>query len=77
MVDGMSSSYHLAPSVFHEININSLCPGRHLADSSVWIAVASLLAAFDISPVKAANGTPIMPKEEFSSGITKYEDSNY
>ncbi|KDR72308.1 hypothetical protein GALMADRAFT_102042 [Galerina marginata CBS 339.88] len=47
-----------------------LCPGRHLADASVWIAIASILAAFDISPAKAADGTPILPKEEFLSGIT-------
>ena len=74
LVDGMSSSGHLAPSVF---NFNSLCPGRHLADSSVWIAVASILAAFDISPMKAADGTPIIPEEEFLSGITRYEENNY
>jgi len=49
-----------------------LCPGRHLADSSVWIAVASILAAFDISPLKAADGTPIIPKEEFVSGIASH-----
>jgi hypothetical protein len=27
----------------------SICAGRHLADASVWIAVASLLAVFDMT----------------------------
>ncbi|KAF8885537.1 cytochrome P450 [Gymnopilus junonius] len=49
-----------------------ICPGRHMADSSVWIAIASVLAAFTISPVKAADGTPIFPKEEFILGITSH-----
>ncbi|PPR02813.1 hypothetical protein CVT26_009599 [Gymnopilus dilepis] len=48
-----------------------ICPGRHLADANVWIAIASILAAFTISPVKAADGTPIIPEEEFLSGITR------
>ncbi|KDR72342.1 hypothetical protein GALMADRAFT_769658 [Galerina marginata CBS 339.88] len=49
-----------------------ICPGRHLADSSVWIAIASILAAFDISPAKTADGRSIIPKEEFLSGITSH-----
>ena len=39
--------------------------------------MASILAAFDISPVKATDGTPIIPEEEFLSGITRYEENNY
>ncbi|KAF8156552.1 cytochrome P450, partial [Crassisporium funariophilum] len=49
-----------------------LCPGRHLADSSLWIAIASILAAFNISPTLASDGTPIIPPEEFVSGITSH-----
>ncbi|KAF8885565.1 cytochrome P450 [Gymnopilus junonius] len=49
-----------------------ICPGRHLADSSVWIAIASILAVFNISPVEEADGTPILPKEEFISGIASH-----
>ncbi|KAF8885567.1 cytochrome P450 [Gymnopilus junonius] len=48
-----------------------ICPGRHLADSSVWIAIASILFAFTISPVKASDGTPLIPEEEFLSGVTR------
>ncbi|KAF4615708.1 hypothetical protein D9613_012506 [Agrocybe pediades] len=48
-----------------------ICPGRHLADASVWIAVASILAAFEINPVQDSNGTPIVPNEDFKYGITR------
>ncbi|KAF9536695.1 hypothetical protein CPC08DRAFT_652039, partial [Agrocybe pediades] len=49
-----------------------ICPGRHLADASVWIAVASILAAFEISPVQDSNGTHIVPNEDFKYGITSH-----
>ncbi|KAI0028105.1 CyP450 monooxygenase [Vararia minispora EC-137] len=46
-----------------------ICPGRHMARSSIWIAVASILASFDIGPVKDKQGRPIPVKEEYTSGI--------
>ncbi|KAF8885538.1 cytochrome P450 [Gymnopilus junonius] len=46
-----------------------ICPGRHLAESGVWIAIASMLAAFRISPVKAEDGTPVLPRENFCPGL--------
>ncbi|PPQ95430.1 hypothetical protein CVT26_008451 [Gymnopilus dilepis] len=52
-----------------------ICPGRYLADSSVWIAIASILAEFTISPLNGVNGAPILPKEEFISGITRYVEN--
>ena len=38
------------------------CPGRWLAYDSLWISIASLLAAFDINPIKDENGRPILPR---------------
>jgi len=36
-----------------------ICAGRHLADASVWIAVASLLAVFDITTATDEHGRAI------------------
>ncbi|EIN03940.1 CyP450 monooxygenase [Punctularia strigosozonata HHB-11173 SS5] len=36
-----------------------VCPGRWLADGSVWIAIATILSRFDISPAIDAHGAPI------------------
>src|SRR6266704_2930342 len=36
-----------------------LCPGRHLAVSAVWITIASLIAAFDITKAIDENGNVI------------------
>jgi hypothetical protein len=39
-----------------------------MARSSMWITVASVLAAFEISPVVDGRGVPQIPKEEYSAG---------
>ncbi|KAG6852362.1 hypothetical protein C0991_000374, partial [Blastosporella zonata] len=47
-----------------------ICPGRHLADASLWIVIASTLATLDISKAAGVDGKEITPEVEFSSGIT-------
>ncbi|KAJ3481860.1 hypothetical protein NLI96_g7376 [Meripilus lineatus] len=42
-----------------------VCPGRYLADASVWIAAATLLAAFEIHPAKDKAGNDIIPPLEY------------
>jgi len=37
----------------------SKCPGQYLAELSAWLGVASILAAFDVSPALDDNGNPI------------------
>ncbi|KAF8467547.1 cytochrome P450 [Russula ochroleuca] len=49
-----------------------ICPGRFMARSSMWITVASVLAAFEISPVVDSQGVPQIPKEEYSAGGISY-----
>ncbi|TFK33836.1 hypothetical protein BDQ12DRAFT_614639, partial [Crucibulum laeve] len=49
-----------------------ICPGRHLADASLWIAIASMLATFSISKTIGEDGQPITPNIAFSSGLTSH-----
>lgn len=49
-----------------------VCPGQYLGFTSVWIVVATILAKFNISPAKDKDGRDIMPKLEFSTGITSH-----
>ncbi|KAF8467541.1 cytochrome P450 [Russula ochroleuca] len=51
-----------------------ICPGRFMARSSMWITVASVLAAFDICPVVNGQGVPQIPKEEYSAGPVSYPE---
>ncbi len=51
---------------------SSVCPGRHLAEANVWIAIANLLAAFSFSPIKNSNGDNEFPKEEFFNSTDRY-----
>jgi hypothetical protein len=50
----------------------SICPGRYMAFSSVWIAVASIIAVFDITKAVDENGNVIEPSHEYSSSLVWY-----
>ncbi|KZT41729.1 cytochrome P450 [Sistotremastrum suecicum HHB10207 ss-3] len=45
-----------------------VCPGKYLADNSMWITMASVLALFDITKPKDAFGNDIEPDLEYESG---------
>ncbi|KAF8990697.1 cytochrome P450, partial [Hymenopellis radicata] len=50
-----------------------ICPGRHLARSTVWIAIVSILATLVISKDKNENGREIeVSDEEFTSGVVSF-----
>ncbi|KAJ7167250.1 cytochrome P450 [Mycena crocata] len=46
-----------------------LCPGRHMAISSLWISVASILAAFQITKARDEQGREMEPSYAFDSGF--------
>ena len=37
--------------MFYLLELRRMCPGRHMADDTLWITVASLLSVFDILPI--------------------------
>ncbi|KAI0334306.1 cytochrome P450 [Cubamyces sp. BRFM 1775] len=47
-----------------------VCPGQPLADASVWIAIANIVALFDIRKSVDAAGNEVTPLEEFLPGFT-------
>ncbi|KAJ7483509.1 cytochrome P450 [Mycena latifolia] len=49
-----------------------ICPGRHLAASSLWITIASILATLDIKKAKDENGKEIEPSYEYFPGLVSY-----
>lgn len=48
-----------------------VCPGTHLAQPSAWIAMASMLATFNIRKKKDANGMDIEPTIEFLDSLVR------
>ncbi|KAJ7152093.1 cytochrome P450 [Mycena filopes] len=46
-----------------------LCPGRHMARDSLWVAVVSILASFDITKALDEYGQEVEPTYEFDSGF--------
>ncbi|KDQ63502.1 hypothetical protein JAAARDRAFT_147890 [Jaapia argillacea MUCL 33604] len=49
-----------------------ICPGRHLAEASVWIAIVSILSTFDIGKAVDSEGHDIEPKIEYHSGLVSH-----
>lgn len=50
----------------------SVCVGRFLADNSVWIMVATMLATLDFRKKRDRHGNPIEPRVSFTNGGTWY-----
>ncbi|KAJ7148780.1 cytochrome P450 [Mycena crocata] len=50
------------------------CPGVNLAESSVWVLMATVLATLDISKTKDNFGRPIEPKVEFNNAVFRLPD---
>lgn len=47
------------------------CPGRYMAFSAIWIAVASIVATFDIMKAVDENGQTIEPSQEYASSLIR------
>ncbi|EIW85707.1 cytochrome P450 [Coniophora puteana RWD-64-598 SS2] len=47
-----------------------ICPGRYLADASVWIAMVSILAELDIKPAVDDDGNELVFKPEWIHALT-------
>ncbi|KAF8880418.1 cytochrome P450 [Infundibulicybe gibba] len=50
------------------------CVGRHLASSSVWLAMASVLATLNIGKAKDAQGSDIEIEGKYSDGLVSHPD---
>ena len=46
-----------------------ICPGRFMAYESMWIAVASTLAVFNVTEAMRQDGRPIAPTEDYELGF--------
>jgi len=49
-----------------------ICPGRHLAKDSVWLAMVRILSMFRIEKTTDATGNMVEPNPEWTTGITSY-----
>ncbi|KAG6917177.1 hypothetical protein DXG01_003613 [Tephrocybe rancida] len=52
-----------------------ICPGRHLADDSLWIAMATILTTLSISKVVGDDGIEVTPEVAFTMGVTRSASS--
>ncbi|THH19556.1 hypothetical protein EW146_g1637 [Bondarzewia mesenterica] len=50
----------------------AICPGRHLADASLWIVMATMLATLSIDKTLGPDGNEITPTIALTPGLTRY-----
>ncbi|KAF9225697.1 cytochrome P450 [Gyrodon lividus] len=48
-----------------------ICPGRHTADASLWIGIATMLAAFDFARVKDSQGNEVEFEPSYVNGVIR------
>ncbi|KAG7442660.1 cytochrome P450 [Guyanagaster necrorhizus] len=46
-----------------------ICPGQEVAEASIWMNIASILAVFDVTKAVDDNGHVVEPSGEFMSGM--------
>ncbi|OSX58667.1 hypothetical protein POSPLADRAFT_1153045 [Postia placenta MAD-698-R-SB12] len=51
-----------------------ICPGRYLADETVWLAIANILATMNIQKCRDPSGQEITPIPSFKTGIVSQVD---
>ena len=51
--------------------VHRVCPGQAFADASLWLAIAHLVAAFDIRKPLDEAGKEYTPPAAFKSGFTR------
>lgn len=59
-------------SLKQPLPIHRICPGRHLAEQSLFIMIASILSAFSIAPPVDEHGKSVPCKLDMSSGPGSY-----
>lgn len=52
--------------------LRRVCPGRYMAFSAMWIAIASFIYVFDIKKAEDENGNPIELSHEYNSALVVY-----
>ncbi|KAB5590262.1 Cytochrome P450 family protein [Ceratobasidium theobromae] len=51
-----------------------VCPGVHIAQQSLWLAISNILANLTIEKTRAADGSEIIPKEEYTRDVLSHPE---
>ncbi|KAH7929003.1 cytochrome P450, partial [Leucogyrophana mollusca] len=51
-----------------------VCPGRHFADDLLWLLMIHIIASFEISPVRDADGRLVMPSGAYLTGLVTHPE---
>ena len=60
-------------STFLTLTNLRVCVGRHLAEATLWIAIATMLATLTLGNEIGPDGREIPPKVAFTAGLTRFD----
>ncbi|TFY66043.1 hypothetical protein EVG20_g5042 [Dentipellis fragilis] len=69
--DDIYDGYFIPKGTILTANV-CLCSGHHLADATVWMAIASVLAIFRLVPAKDEYGNEVPVRVEYTSGLVSH-----
>lgn len=77
LVVGKSNPSDLTPHELFLVSIrlncsSSVCPGTHLADASIYIAIVKAVSGFSVSKAIGPDGKEIIPVAETTEGVIVY-----
>ena len=49
-----------------------ICAGKNLAETTLFLAIAMVVATFNIGREKDSNGQEILPEVEYTKGVISY-----
>ncbi|KAF5384919.1 hypothetical protein D9615_001120 [Tricholomella constricta] len=50
-----------------------MCPGRHMAEATVWLTIVTVLSTFDITKAKDEDGNEIPVDDDYSDGVVSHK----
>ena len=52
--------------------LGRICPGKRVADTSLFLAITMLVSVFNISKVKDSTGYETDPDVQYTAGVIRY-----
>lgn len=70
--DGLSHTYGQSPTRSKIVEYSRVCAGRHMAENTIWLTIASVLATFTLGKAKDGKGNEIDIPGEYTDQFFRY-----
>ncbi|KAF5385248.1 hypothetical protein D9615_001132 [Tricholomella constricta] len=50
-----------------------MCPGRHMAEATIWLTIVTVLSTFNITKAKDSDGNDIPVDDDYANGVISHK----